>query len=97
MALLSGPRRHPPPPLQPSRKMRPLSAMCRPNSPASAGRGMDLPWYRGDDATWTRERWDRAVAELAHAQAAWQHANTLNHFGDLHGRRGSLTPEGGCG
>ena len=35
------------------------------------------------DPTWTRERWERAAAELAHAQAAWQHANALNHLGDL--------------
>ena len=35
------------------------------------------------DPTWTRERWERATAELAQAQAAWQHANTLNRLGDL--------------
>ena len=35
------------------------------------------------DSTWTRERWERAAAELAQAQVAWQHANTLNHLGDL--------------
>ena len=35
------------------------------------------------DPTWTRERWERAAAELAQAQAAWQHANTLNRVGDL--------------
>src|SRR5262249_19546808 len=35
------------------------------------------------DPTWTRERWEVATAELTHAQAAWQHANTLNHLGDF--------------
>ena len=36
-----------------------------------------------EDVSWTRERWERAVAELAQAQAAWQHANTLNRVGHL--------------
>ena len=36
-----------------------------------------------EDASWTRERWERAVAELAQAQAGWQHANTLNRVGHL--------------
>ena len=35
------------------------------------------------DPTWTRERWEYATAELAQAQAAWEHANTLNRVGDL--------------
>jgi len=35
------------------------------------------------DATWTRERWECAAAELAQAQAAWQQTNTLNRRGDL--------------
>jgi len=35
--------------------------------------------------TWTRERWESATAELAQAQAAWEHANTLNRVGDLMG------------
>ena len=35
------------------------------------------------DPTWTRERWEHATAELAQAQAAWQHANTLNRVGAL--------------
>ena len=30
------------------------------------------------DPTWTRERWERAAAELTEAQRAWQHAHTLN-------------------
>jgi len=38
--------------------------------------------YREDPA-WTRERWDRATAELAQVQTAWQHANALNRLGDL--------------
>ena len=37
------------------------------------------------DPTWTRERWEHATAELTQAQAAWQHANTLNRVGDLMG------------
>lgn len=37
------------------------------------------------DSTWTRERWDRAAAELGQAQAAWQHANALTRLGDLTG------------
>ena len=35
------------------------------------------------DATWTRERWECAAAELVQAQAAWQQTNTLNRLGDL--------------
>jgi hypothetical protein len=42
------------------------------------------------DPTWTRERWERAAAELAQAQAAWQQANTLNRVGDLTGGRAVL-------
>ena len=38
-----------------------------------------------EDPAWTRERWDRATAELAQAQAAWQHANACNRLGDLLG------------
>jgi hypothetical protein len=37
------------------------------------------------DPTWTRERWEGAEAELAQAQAAWQHANALNRIGALTG------------
>ena len=42
------------------------------------------------DPTWTRERWERAAAELAQAQAAWQHANTLNHLGSFADGRDAL-------
>jgi hypothetical protein len=45
------------------------------------GEAFDLV-SRGDP-TWTRERWEHASAELARAQAAWQHANSLNRIGDL--------------
>src|SRR5262245_15974551 len=38
-----------------------------------------------EDPTWTRERWERAAAELAQVQAAWQHANALNRVGNLTG------------
>jgi len=38
-----------------------------------------------EDALWTRERWERATAELAQAQTAWQQANALNRLGDLPG------------
>jgi hypothetical protein len=32
----------------------------------------------GNDPTWTRERWERAAAELTAVQRAWQQANTLH-------------------
>jgi len=35
------------------------------------------------DPAWTRERWDRAVRELGHAQRVWKQANDLNRLGDL--------------
>jgi len=35
-----------------------------------------------EDPAWTRERWEHASAELVHAEAAWQQANTLNRLGD---------------
>jgi hypothetical protein len=38
-----------------------------------------------EDPAWTRERWDRAVAELALAETAWQQANALNRLGDRTG------------
>jgi len=38
-----------------------------------------------EDPTWTRERWDRAVAECEQAQAAWHHANALNCLDELTG------------
>jgi hypothetical protein len=37
----------------------------------------------GNDPTWTRERWERAAAELTEAQRAWQHAPTLNRVDAL--------------
>jgi len=49
-----------------------------------------------DDPTWTRERWERAVAELAQAQAAWQHANALNRVGVLTGVGDALDSLGVC-
>ena len=36
----------------------------------------------GNGQLWTRERWERAAAELTQAQTAWQHANVLNRVGD---------------
>jgi hypothetical protein len=38
-----------------------------------------------EDTSWTRERWDTAVRELAQARHAWQQANALNRLGDLMG------------
>jgi len=38
-----------------------------------------------EDPAWTRARWDRAAAELAHAETAWQQGNALNRLGDLTG------------
>ena len=48
------------------------------------------------DPTWTRERWERAAAELAQAQVAWQHANALNRIGDLTGVGDALDSLGVC-
>jgi hypothetical protein len=48
------------------------------------------------DPTWTRERWEHATAELAQAQAAWQHANALNRIGDLTGVGDALDSLGVC-
>ena len=51
------------------------------------------------DPTWTYERWERAAAELAQAQAVWQQANALNRVGGLTGvgdapdSRGVCAPE----
>jgi hypothetical protein len=36
-----------------------------------------------DDASWTRERWDHAVRELAQARQVWHQTNVLNRLGDL--------------
>ena len=38
-----------------------------------------------EDASWTRERWECAAAELVQAQATWQRANALNRIDDLTG------------
>jgi hypothetical protein len=60
---------------------------------ARAGwQGDGFPLVCGDDATWTRERWDRAAAELAQSEAAWQHATTLHRFSDLMGVGDPLEP-----
>ena len=40
-------------------------------------------WVYRTDPTWSRERWDRATAELAQAQASWQYANACNRLDDL--------------
>jgi hypothetical protein len=40
-------------------------------------------WVYREDPTWSRARWDCAAAEVAQAQAAWQHASALNRVGDL--------------
>jgi hypothetical protein len=49
-----------------------------------------------EDASWTRERWKRATAELVQVQAAWQHANTLHRVSDLMGVGDALDSLGGC-
>src|SRR5262249_53283694 len=49
--------------------------------------------YR-EDPTWSRERWDRATAEVTQARAAWQHANALNRLGDLTGVGDALGSRG---
>jgi hypothetical protein len=43
-----------------------------------------------EDPAWTRERWDRAIAELAHITTTWQHANALNRLGAFMGRADGL-------
>lgn len=48
-------------------------------------RGEAFRWVHHEDPTWSRERWDRAIAEVAQAQATWQHAKTCNRLGDLSG------------
>jgi hypothetical protein len=53
-------------------------------------------WVHRYDPAWSRARWDRATAELAHAQAAWHHAKALNHVGDLTGVGDALDSLGMC-
>jgi hypothetical protein len=36
-----------------------------------------------EDPSWTRERWDDAVLELAQAKRTWQQANDLNRLGSM--------------
>jgi hypothetical protein len=36
-----------------------------------------------DDASWTRERWDKAVSELDQARRVWHQGNVLNRLSDL--------------
>jgi hypothetical protein len=36
-----------------------------------------------EEPSWTRERWDAAVLELAQAKRTWQRANDLNRLGSL--------------
>jgi hypothetical protein len=48
-------------------------------------RGDVFAWLHREDASWTRERWDIVVLELAQAKRAWQQANALNRLGDLTG------------
>jgi hypothetical protein len=45
-----------------------------------------------DDASWTRERWDRAAAEWAHVQATWHHTQVLTRLGALPGMEHSMDP-----
>jgi hypothetical protein len=42
-------------------------------------------WVHREDPAWSRARWDRATAEVAHAQAAWQQANAVSRLGELTG------------
>jgi hypothetical protein len=53
-------------------------------------------WVHQYDPAWSRARWERATAELAQAQAAWQHANVLNRVGDLTGVGDALDTLGVC-
>ena len=36
-----------------------------------------------EDPSWTRERWDAAVLELAQAKRIWQQAHDLNRLGSM--------------
>jgi len=36
-----------------------------------------------DDASWTRERWDKAVDELDRARCVWHQGNVLNRLSDF--------------
>jgi hypothetical protein len=53
-------------------------------------------WVQQYDPAWSRARWERATAELAQAQAAWQHANALHRVGDLAGVGDTLDSHGVC-
>ena len=53
-------------------------------------------WVHQYDPAWSRARWERATAELAQAQIAWQHANVLNRLGDLTGVEDALDCLGVC-
>jgi hypothetical protein len=53
-------------------------------------------WVHQYDPAWSRARWERATAELAQAQATWQHANVLNRGGDLTGVGDALDVLGVC-
>ena len=53
-------------------------------------------WVHQYDPAWSRARWERATAELAQAQIAWQHANVLNRLGDLTGVGDALDCLGVC-
>ena len=75
-----------PPPVAELSKLSPDAAIVRyvRTQLARAGwHGEAFGLLSRGDSTWTRERWEGAEAELAQAQAAWQHANTLNRLGDL--------------
>jgi hypothetical protein len=91
----------------PTRATPPLPAACPELSPDAAivryvQNHLAQAGWQGDafglvhrtDASWTRARWECAAAELAQAQAAWQHANARNRCGDLTGVGDALGPLG---
>jgi hypothetical protein len=60
-------------------------------------RGDIFAWVHQYDPAWSRARWERATAELAQAQATWQHANVLNRVSNLTGVGDALDSLGMCG
>lgn len=46
-------------------------------------RGEVFAWLHREDASWTRERWDTAVLELAQAKGAWPQANDVHRLGSI--------------
>ena len=82
-----------PPPPAPCPELSPDAAIVRyvQTQLARAGfHGDVFALVSRDDTSWTRERWENAVRELAQAQRAWQQASTLTRLSYLTGLVESL-------